>query len=84
MITALFLRLGWTRDDTKWVWLRVLAVAGMVATGVSSGALDLFGLSTWLGLAISPVTAHRLYALCVGVLWLGGKYDTSTLPGQRV
>jgi hypothetical protein len=77
-MTALFLKLGLTRDSWLWFWAKFSAFAALVA----SGAIDPIGIGAYLGLSLTPVAAHWVTAIAVAVLWLGGQYDRSTLPGK--
>jgi len=80
MLTALFLRLGWTRDDQRWLWMRLIAAASLIASGV----IDVPYWAAELGVALTPVWLHRIQALAVALLWMSGQYSTSSLPGRKV
>jgi hypothetical protein len=72
------IRFGLTRDSKLWLWSRITAVLALVA----SGAIDITGIGSELGLTISPVAARWVALVSTAVLWLSGKYDTSPLPGK--
>ena len=78
MLTNWLITLGLTRDSMVWLWSRLAAVAALIA----SGALDIGGVSTYLGLHLPPTGQHWVTAVCVIVLWLSGKMDSSPLPGK--
>jgi hypothetical protein len=77
-MTTVLSKLGLTRDSWVWFWAKLSAIAALVA----SGAIDPLGIGAYLGLTLSPVAAHWVTAVAVAVLWLGGNYDASTLPGK--
>lgn len=79
MLTSLFLSLGWTRDSAHWVWIQVLTAAGLIA----SDALDLPYWLTYIGVSVSTTTLHRIDVVAILLLWLAGKYDSSSLPGAK-
>lgn len=78
MLSSWLMSLGLTRDSGVWFWSRVSAVAALVA----SGAVDVLGIADWLGIHLSDHHAHWVTAICVAVLWIGGKFDSSPLPGR--
>lgn len=77
-IAELLTHAGVTRDDQKWFWLQVLAVAGVIA----SGSLDLNAVAGYLGLHPSETTLHWITAASTAVLWFAGNMKTSPLFGK--
>jgi hypothetical protein len=77
-LTTVVTQTGLTRDSRVWLWSRITAIAAIVA----SGAVDVVGLSDWLGIHLTATAAHWVTAVAVIVLWVGGKYDSSPLPGS--
>jgi hypothetical protein len=77
MLANLLTNLGFTRDSKIWSWSRWSALLALLA----SGAVDVVGLGNWLGIHLSDTAAHWVTAVAVAVLWFGGTYDTSPLPG---
>lgn len=76
MLSTQFAKWGWTRDDAKWFWSRLVAVALAIATG----AADPTGLFAQAGIALSPTWQHRIMLVCLIVVWIAGKQDSSRLP----
>lgn len=72
MLTNWFLRLGLTRDSAIWFWGRVSSGALLVASGLVP--LDAY---------VGPKWAKFITVSAVVVLWLSGKYDSSSLPGKK-
>lgn len=79
MLTNLFISRGWSRDDLKWFWLQIVAVAGLV----SSNVFDVPYWMAYLGIPLSPKALHWIFALVALVLWIAGKYDASSLPSKQ-
>ena len=75
-LAAMFIALGWSRDDWKWLWLQLGAVAALVASGV----FNVEYWATYLGLTLTPIALHWIQALAVSILWVSGKMDSSHLP----
>jgi hypothetical protein len=71
-------RLGLSRDDAKWFWLQLVGVATLVTTG----ALDLTNLGNYVGMHLSAVWLHRVFALCSLIVWLAARFSTSPLYNQ--
>lgn len=81
-VSALATRLGVSRDDAKLIWAKLGAGAMLVYTGVFNinTALVYLGFAPW-----GPTGQHRLEAVCIVVLWIGGELSTSQLfPKGRV
>lgn len=76
MLTNLFITLGWSRDDLKWLILQIVAVAGLI----TSNAFDVPYWCAYLGIPLSPTALHWVFGTAAVVLWLAGKYDSSSLP----
>lgn len=80
MLTNLFLSLGLTRDSALWFWGRLCSGATIVLSIISLGGdhtiLDDYLGPGWLG-------KKGLVVLAVIVMWLAGKFDSSTLPGRK-
>lgn len=79
MLSNWLMSLGLTRDSGVWFWTRLTVVLGLIATG----AIDVAGISEWLGWHVSDVWLHRLTGFSILVLWFAGKYDSSPLPGGK-
>lgn len=79
MLSMWLMSLGLTRDSGVWLWARIVAVAAIVA----AGGVDIVNVGDWLGFHVTDVWAHRVTAICVAVLWISGKYDSSPLPGGK-
>lgn len=76
MLTRLFIRVGWSRDDAKWVYAQVATVAALI----SSNMFDVPYWAGYLGIPLSPTALHWIFALSAFVLWMAGRYNTSPLP----
>ena len=79
MLANLLIKLGWTRDDWKLVWLQVVAVASLITSNV----IDLTYWLGYLGLPVSTTFVHWVMVLAIIILWIAGKYSTSPLPGAK-
>jgi hypothetical protein len=79
MLTNLFITLGWTRDDWRWLWTQVLSVALLITSGI----IDVPYWAGQLGIPLSTVGLHWVQVLCIAALWVSGKYDSSSLPGRK-
>lgn len=77
-LTSLFLKFGWTRDDAKWLWIQILTLG----TLISSGVFDLASWFTYIGVPVTEITIHRILAVVAVILYIGGKFDKSSLPGD--
>lgn len=77
MIAPLFTRLGWTRDDAKWIVGMIVAIVVGLAALSESTITDL-GLPQVL---VPALPYFRLAALIVGIV--SGKMATSGLPAKR-
>lgn len=71
MLTNLLLRFNFTRDDITWFWSRLVSAAILLA----SGMID-------LSKYFNPTTSKVITVASVVVLWISGKYDSSSLPGK--
>lgn len=71
-MTKYLIELGLTRDSLVWFWSRLVSGALLIA----SGLVPLDGYVGTKGAKVVQVVA-------VLVLWLGGKYDSSPLPGKK-
>lgn len=78
MLTKWLTACGFTRDWAGWLWLRVLAIAPIIA----DGTLDLSYWSHYLGVPLSETAIHRLIAVASVVLWIAGKQAHSGLPSK--
>lgn len=78
-LTALVIRLGWSRDDLKWHFTQLLTVAGLIVSGV----IDLPYWATYLGLPLSTRGEHWIQVVAVVLLYLSGRYNASLLPSAR-
>lgn len=78
-LTQLFIKLGWSRNDAKWLWLQVVSVAGLISANV----LDLHKAAAYIDVPLSDSWIHRISSLAVGVLFLAGRYHASPLPSQQ-
>lgn len=72
-LSNLLISYGLTRDSFIWFWSRVSAGALLIVSGVVP--LDNY---------ISPKWQKVLTAICVIIIWLSGKYDSSPLPGKKI
>lgn len=78
MLVRLFLSLGFTRDDEKWLWGRVVSAAALVASGV----FDLSYWATYVGVTLTVTEIHIVNVVAIGILWISGKQSTSHLPAD--
>lgn len=78
VLTNVFIRLGWSRDDRKWLVAQIVSAA----TLITSNAINLAYWFAYLGIPISEVAIHRILVLATIILWLAGRYATSNLPSQ--
>ena len=78
-LSGLFVSLGWSRDDWKWLYLQVGSVAALIASGV----FNVEYWATYLGLTLTPIELHWIQALAVLILWVSGKMDSSKLPSAE-
>lgn len=89
MLTNLFISLGWSRDDAKWLWGRIV---GASAALLMFAAMPASAFAALLPPAASTLIQHLVTAhpnwtgavelAAITVLWLSGRYDSSTLPGK--
>lgn len=79
-LTSLFTAFGWSRDDWKWTWCKVVGIAGLIATGV----FDVQHWIEYLGFAISTQHLHWVFAASGFVLWVSGQMSTSGLHSGEV
>lgn len=77
MLTKLFVSFGWTRDDLKWVYLQLVSVAALIASGV----FDLVYWCDYLSIPCSPVAIRWVQAISAFVLWVSARNASSKLPG---
>jgi hypothetical protein len=75
MIAYWLTRLGVSRDDWKFFWLQLVGVCTLITTG----ALDLTSLGDYVGMHLSAVWFHRVFALCSVVVWVSARLSTSPL-----
>jgi hypothetical protein len=74
-LTTLFTRLGWTREDRKWLYLQVVGAATLIVTNTTN-------LPAWfafIGVHATPVDIHRLEMLAAVILAIAGHFRTSPL-----
>lgn len=72
MLTNAIISLGLTRDSLLWFWSRLVSGALLIVSGLVP--LDAY---------VTP-TQHKILTVSAAVvLWLGGKYDSSPLPGAK-
>lgn len=76
MLANLFIKLGWSRDDAKWLWAEIITVAGLI----SSNVFDVPYWMAYLHIPLSPTALHWIFAICALVLYVAGKHDSSPLP----
>lgn len=74
-LRAWLIHLGLSRDDAKWFWLQLVGVATLITTG----ALDLTSLGNAVGMHLSAVWLHRVFALCSAIVWVSARLSTSPL-----
>lgn len=79
MLTNLFIRFGWSRDDLKWGLLQLSTVAALI----SSNVFDVPYWCAYLGIPLSPTVLHWIFALSALVLWVSGRYNSSPLPSAN-
>lgn len=79
MLTNLFIRLGWSRNDLKWPIAQIVSLAGLI----SSNTIDLPYWAAYLSVPLSPTSIHRILVAAAVVLWLAGRYNASPLPSAR-
>ena len=79
MLTNLFIKLGWSRDDFKWLFLQIVAVAALI----SSNVFDVPYWADYLGVPLSPTALHWIFGISALVLWLSGRYNSSPLPSGQ-
>lgn len=72
MLTQWLCTLGFTRDSALWFWGRLSSGALLIVSG-------LVPLEPYVG----PRWSKAITVAAVAVLWLAGKYDSSSLPGKR-
>jgi hypothetical protein len=78
-LATLFVSLGWSRDDAKWLWVQMGSVAALIASGV----FNVEYWATYLGITLTPIELHWIQALAVLTLWVSGKMDSSHLPSAE-
>ena len=78
MLTKWLTACGFTRDWAGWLWLRILAIAPMVA----DGTVDLAYWSRYVGMPLSEVRIHQIVLVASIVLWIAGKQAHSGLPSK--
>jgi hypothetical protein len=78
MLSKLFISFGWTRDDLKWVYLQVVAVAALI----TSGAFDIPYWCGQLSIPCPPTMIRWVQALAALVLWISAQNASSKLPGK--
>lgn len=76
MLVNLLINLGFTRDDQKWFWGRVVGAAAAVASGI----FDLHYWAEYVGLHPSVTAIHIVNVVAITILWVSGKQDRSHLP----
>lgn len=79
MLTNLFIRWGWSRNDLKWILLQISTVAALI----SSNVFDVPYWCGYLGIPLSPTVLHWIFALSALVLWVAGRYNASPLPSAN-
>ncbi len=78
-MTTVFARLGFTRDSALWFWTKLLSVAALI----TSGAVEIPSVATYLGIPLSVTGAHWIQALATVALWIGAQNGNSGLPGEN-
>jgi hypothetical protein len=68
-----------TRDDLKWPIAQILAGASMVTSGV----LNVPALGAYLGITVSTVAFHWVFAVATVILYIASSMRTSPLPGAK-
>lgn len=76
MLTNLFIRWGWSRDDWKWLWFQIVSVAAII----TSGLFDVPYWCDYLGIPLSPLTLRWITALSALILWVSARHSATTLP----
>ena len=79
-LTKIFTDLGFrapTRDDWKFVAAQVVGVASLIAANV----VDLPTWFAYIGIPLTVIWVHRISVLATVILYLGGRYGKSPLPG---
>jgi hypothetical protein len=79
-LTTLFTKFGFkppTRDALMWLWFQAIGVASLVVANTA----DLPAWAAYLGFTLTVVWVHRLSVLATVILYLGGRYGKSPLPG---
>jgi len=79
MLTNLFIRLGWSRDDLKWPVMQVVTVASLITSNV----LDVPYWFGYLSIPLSPTHLHWILAGAAFVSWVAGQNRASKLPSAR-
>lgn len=82
MLTNVFTSMGLTRDDAVWGWAQIVAFAGIILGAGYDGKFVIDGLA-YLGINVGVTFAHWVVAGCAVVLWVSGRFDSSTLPGKK-
>lgn len=77
MIASFFARFGITRDSVLFLWGKILSALTLIVTGV----LQIQSVADFVGIHLTEVDAHRIWAVAVVVLYLSGQYSTSSLKG---
>ncbi len=75
VLTKLFIKCGWSRDDLKWGIAQIVSLCGLVTTGV----FDVSRWAAYLGIPLSDTGKHWIMALCGLVLLIAGKFNSSPL-----
>lgn len=79
MLTNLFIKLGWSRDDWKWLFLQIASVAALI----SSNVFDVPYWADYLGIPLSPTVLHWIFGSSALILWIAGRYNSSPLPSGQ-
>lgn len=70
-------KFGFTRDDATWVWAQAVGFAALIAANLT----NLPAWAVYVGVHLSDLQVHRISAVAAVILYLGGRYGSSTLPG---
>jgi hypothetical protein len=79
MLANLMIRLGWSRDDLKWLLLQLATVAALITSNV----FDVPYWCAYLGVPLSTTVLHWIFGVSTLILWIAGRYNSSPLPSAR-
>lgn len=78
-LVAVFTALGWTRDDAKWMWTQIGALAMTVLAVQETGLRAAFA---YVQIPIGDAGIHRILAGAVLLALVGGKMSMSQLTSR--